>query len=106
LTKGIVEALVYIQEPANKRNVSEVLKKHLRLTRDEDIEASYKVTRLQMTGVDIAPNPEAWRRIQRLLARINPKVQDADLDQLLVGNAARSLEESGFLSEMRKRLRR
>jgi ABC-type nitrate/sulfonate/bicarbonate transport system substrate-binding protein len=106
LTKGTVEALVYIQESANKRNVSEVLKKHLRLTRDEDIEASYKVTRLQMTGVDIAPNPEAWRRIQRLLARINPKVQDANLDQLLVGNAARTLEESGFLPEMRKRLRR
>jgi ABC-type nitrate/sulfonate/bicarbonate transport system substrate-binding protein len=46
LTKGIVEALVYIQEPANTRDVTEVLKKHLRLTRDEDIEASYKVARL------------------------------------------------------------
>jgi ABC-type nitrate/sulfonate/bicarbonate transport system substrate-binding protein len=106
LTKGIVEALVYIQEPANKRDVSEILKKHLRLTRDEDIEASYKVTRLQMTGLDLAPNGEAWRRIQRLLTRINPKVQEADLDQLLVSNAVRNLEESGFLAEMRKRLGR
>ena len=40
LTKGIVETLVYILEPANKREVSEVLKKHLRLSKDEDIEAS------------------------------------------------------------------
>ncbi len=106
LTKGIVEALVYIQEPTNKRDVTEVLKKHLRLTRDEDIEASYKVARLQMTGLDIAPNPEAWRRIQRLLTRINPKVQEADLEQLLMNNAVRSLEENGFLPEMRKRLGR
>jgi ABC-type nitrate/sulfonate/bicarbonate transport system substrate-binding protein len=106
LAKGIVEALVYIQEPANKRDVSEVLKTHLRLTRDEDIEASYKVTRLQMTGLDIAPNAEAWRRIQRLLTGINPKVKEADLSQLLVSNAAMSLEESGFLPEMRKRLGR
>jgi len=104
LTKGIVEALVYIQEPANKSDVSEILKKHLRLTREEDIEASYKVTRLQMTGLDIAPNPEAWRWIQRLLTRVNPKVKEADLDQLLVSTAARTLEESGFLREMRKRL--
>jgi ABC-type nitrate/sulfonate/bicarbonate transport system substrate-binding protein len=104
LTKGIVEALVYIQEPANKSDVSEILKKHLRLTREEDVEASYKVARLQMTGLDIAPNPEAWRWIQRLLTRVNPKVKEADLDQLLVSTAARTLEESGFLREMRKRL--
>ena len=106
LTKGIVEALVYIQDGANKRDVSEILKKHLRLTREEDIEASYKVTRLQMTGLEIAPDPEAWRRIQRLLTRVNPKVKEADLDQLLVSTAARTLEESGFLREMRKRLGR
>src|SRR5918993_3476448 len=90
LTKGIVEALVYIQDGANKRDVSEILKKHLRLTREEDIEASYKVTRLQMTGLEIAPDPEAWRRIQRLLTRVNPKVKEADLDQLLESNAARA----------------
>lgn len=104
LTKGIVEALVYIQEPANKREVGEVLRKHLRLSREEDVEASYKVARLQMPALDIAPNPEAWRRIQRLLVRVNPKVQQADLEQLLVTSAARSLEDSGFLPEMRKRL--
>src|SRR5918995_5588076 len=92
LTKGIVEALIYIQEPANKREVGEVLRKHLRLSRDDDVEASYKVTRLQMPALDIAPNPEAWRRIQRLLMRVNPKVQQADLDQLLVTSAVRSVE--------------
>jgi ABC-type nitrate/sulfonate/bicarbonate transport system substrate-binding protein len=103
LTKGLVEALVYIQDPNHKREVMEVLKKNLRLSKDEDIEASYKVTRQQMPSLDVAPNPDVWRLIQRIVSRINPKVQEVDLDQLIVTNAVRNLEESGFLPEMRKK---
>ena len=103
LTKGLVEALVYIQDPSHKSEVMEVLKKNLRLSRDEDLEASYKVTRQQMPTLDVAPNPEVWRLIQRIVSRINPKVQEVDLDQLIVTSAARNLEESGFMPEMRKK---
>ena len=103
LTKGLVEALVYIQDPSHKRDVMEVLKKNLRLSKDEDIEASYKVTRQQMPSLDVAPNPEVWKLIRRLVSRINPKVQEVDLDQLIVTSAVRNLEESGFLPEMRKK---
>src|ERR687891_478211 len=35
LTKGLVEALVYIQDPAHKRAVMEVLRKNLRLSKEE-----------------------------------------------------------------------
>jgi len=103
LTKGLVEALVYIQEPSHKREVMEVLKRNLRLSKDEDVEASYKVTRQQMPSLDVAPNPEVWKLIRRLVSRINPKVQEVDLDQLIVTGAVRNLEESGFLTEMRKK---
>lgn len=103
LTKGLVEALVYIQDPNHKREVMEVLRKNLRLSKDEDIEASYKVTRQQMPSLDVAPNPEVWKLIQRIVSRINPKVQEVDLDQLIVTSAVRNLEESGFLAEMRKK---
>ena len=102
-TKGLVEALVYIQDPSHKRETMDVLKKNLRLSREEDIEASYKVTRQQMPTLDVAPSPEVWRLIQRIVTRINPKVQEVDLDQLIVTGATRSLEESGFLPEMRKK---
>src|SRR5437870_10221458 len=80
LTKGLVEALVYIQEPSHKREVMEVLKRNLRLSKDEDIEASYKVTRQQMPSLDVAANPDVWRLIHRTVPRINPRVQDVDLD--------------------------
>jgi ABC-type nitrate/sulfonate/bicarbonate transport system substrate-binding protein len=103
LTKGLVEALVYIQDPGHKRDVMEVLKKNLRLSKDEDIEASYKVTRQQMPSLDVAPSPDVWRLIQRIVSRINPKVQEVDLDQLISSSAVRNLEESGFMPEMRKK---
>jgi ABC-type nitrate/sulfonate/bicarbonate transport system substrate-binding protein len=106
LTKGLIDSLVFILDPANKRDVGETLKKNLRLTRDEDVEAAYKVSRLQMPNLDVAPNLEAWRLFKRLLARVNPKVQEADLEQIITGSIVQNLESSGFLPEMRKRLAR
>jgi len=106
LTKGIVEALAYILEPANKREVSEVLKKNLRLSKDEDVEASYRVSRLQMPNLDVAPNLEAWRTVKRLVAKVNPKVLDIELEQVIVNGPAQYLEASGFMAEMRKKLPR
>ena len=103
LAKGLVESLVYIQDPSHKREVMEVLKNNLRLSRDEDIEASYKVARQQMPSLEIAPSLEVWTLIRRIVARVNPKVQAVDLDQLIVTTAVRSLEETGFLPEMRKK---
>jgi ABC-type nitrate/sulfonate/bicarbonate transport system substrate-binding protein len=104
LTKGIVDSLVFILDPVNKRDVAETLRKNLRLSKDEDVEAAYKVSRLQMPNLDIAPNLEAWRLFKRLLVRVNPKVQEADLEQIITGSVVQNLEASGFLPEMRKKL--
>ena len=106
LTKGVIDSLAFILDPANKRDVMEALKKNLRLTKDEDIEAAYKVSRLQMPNLDIAPNIEAWKTFRRLLARVNPKVQEADLEQIITSTVVQNLEASGFLPEMRKKLGR
>ena len=91
LTKGVVESLVFILDPANKRDVGEALKKNLRLSKDEDIEAAYKVSRLQMPNLDIAPSLEAWQLFKRLLVKVNPKVQEADLDQMITGSVVQQL---------------
>ena len=106
LTKGLVDALAFILDPANKRDVAEALRKNLRLSRDEDVEAAYRVSRLQMPNLEVAPNLEAWKTFKRLLARVNPKVQEADLEQIITGSVVRDLEESGFLPDMRRRLAR
>jgi ABC-type nitrate/sulfonate/bicarbonate transport system substrate-binding protein len=106
LTKGLVESLVYILDPARKRDVMEILKKNLRLNKEEDMESSYRVTRLQMPNLDIVPNLDAWKTYRRIMARVNPKVQEADLEQIITASVANNLEESGFLPEMRKKLPR
>ena len=40
LTKGLIESLIYILEPANRREVAAILKRNLRLAKDEDGESS------------------------------------------------------------------
>jgi len=106
LAKGLIESLIYILQPGNRRDVAEILKKNLRLSRDEDAEASYRVAQLQMPNVEVGLNPDAWKTVRRLVARINPKVQEVDLDQVIVTSVVQNLEASGFLPEMRKRIPR
>ncbi len=102
IVKGVIEAVVFIHGPSHKQDVMEVLRKNLRLPKAEDAEASYRVLR-RMTNLDVAPNLEAWRSMQRIVSRVNPKVGQVDLTQVLDGSFVRRIEESGFLPEMRKR---
>ena len=102
LTKGMVEGVVFIQEPRNKREVMDALKKHLRLSTDQDAETSYNTLRLVAT-LDVAPDPEAWKNIQRFVSRVSPKVAQLDIHQIINGSFVKTLEETGFLAEARKK---
>jgi ABC-type nitrate/sulfonate/bicarbonate transport system substrate-binding protein len=106
LTKGLIESLIYILEPANKREVVAALKRNLRLGKDEDAEAAYRVAQLQMPNVEVGLNLDSWKTVRRLVARINPKVQEIDLDQVIVSSVMQNLESSGFMAEMRKKVPR
>jgi hypothetical protein len=59
-----------------------------------------------MPNLDVALNVDAWKTVRRLVTRINPKVQEVDLDQVIVTSVVQNLETSGFLPEMRKRIPR
>ena len=58
-----------------------------------------------MATLDMMPDPAAWKIVQKVIARINPKVAQVELSQLLYPVPVRSLEDSGFLPEARKKLR-
>jgi ABC-type nitrate/sulfonate/bicarbonate transport system substrate-binding protein len=103
LTKGMVDALVYILDPRNKREIAEVIKKHLRLASDEDAETSYNSLR-SISSLDIAPDPVAWKNVQRFTARVNPKVAQVDLSELTNLSIVKTLEETGYLAEARKKV--
>jgi hypothetical protein len=59
-----------------------------------------------MPNVEIGLNVESWKTVRRIVTRINPKVQEVDLDQVIASSVMQNLETSGFMSEMRKRVPR
>jgi ABC-type nitrate/sulfonate/bicarbonate transport system substrate-binding protein len=103
LTKGMVDALVYILDPRNKREVAAVMKKHLRLSSDEDAETSYTSLR-SISSLEIAPDPVAWKNVQRFTARVNPKVAQIDVNESINLSVVKALEDSGYLAEARKKV--
>jgi ABC-type nitrate/sulfonate/bicarbonate transport system substrate-binding protein len=103
LVKGMVDGLVFIHDPHNKRAVMDILKKHLRLSSDPDAETSYDSLRLVST-LDVTPDPEAWKNIQKFVARANPKVAQLDVNQIITGKFVKILEDTGYLPEARKKL--
>jgi NitT/TauT family transport system substrate-binding protein len=103
LVKGMIEGVVFIQDPRNKREVMDTLKKHLRLSTDQDAETSYNSLRTVST-LDVAPDPEAWRNIQKYVSRVTPKVAQLDINQIINVSFVKTLEENGFLPEARKKL--
>lgn len=104
LLRGVVDAVVMIHDPAAKSDVTEILRKAFRFPRLEDAEASYKVLNMMAT-VELMPDPAAWKIVQRIVAKINAKVAQVDINQLNNPAFVRGLEESGFLAEARKRVR-
>ena len=103
LIQGMVEAVVFIHDLKNKADVMQVLKKNLRFDKLEDTEMSYDVLR-KVATLEVDPDLEAWKTTQRIISQVNPKVGQADLNQLLDRSLIHGLEESGFLPEMRKRM--
>jgi NitT/TauT family transport system substrate-binding protein len=102
LLKGLVDAVLLIHDPSAKSDIVEILRKSFRFPRPEDAEASYKVLGLMAT-VEIMPDPVAWKVIQKIVARINPKVAQVDFNHLVNPAFVRNLEDSGFLAEARKK---
>jgi ABC-type nitrate/sulfonate/bicarbonate transport system substrate-binding protein len=104
VTKGLAEAVAFILNDSNKSEVTKVLARNLRLSRSDVIDGSYRVLR-RMTTLDMAPNLAAFKSVQRIVARINPKITQVDLDQIVDPSFVRNLEASGFLAELRKKIR-
>lgn len=103
LAKGMIDAIVYILDPRNRREVAGVMKKHLRFTSDDDAETSYHSLR-SITSLDIAPDPAAWKNVQRFIARVNPKAGQLDVNESINMTIMKALEENGYLAEARKKV--
>ena len=93
---------VHNDNPIHEVRRIEVLKKHLRLSTDQDAETSYNALRT-VSSLDIAPDPAAWRNIQKYVARVTPKVGQVDIHQIINGSFVKTLEDTGFIAEAKKK---
>ena len=87
---------------ATKGKLAATLKKHLRLTTDEDAETSYHSLR-SITSLDIAPDAATWKNIQRISAKVNPKVAQVDVNEAINTSIVKALEDNGYLPEAKKK---
>jgi bifunctional DNase/RNase len=58
-----------------------------------------------MATLDIAPNPAAYKSVQRIVTAVNPKIAQVDIEDIMDGSFVRTLESSGFIAEQRKKVR-
>jgi NitT/TauT family transport system substrate-binding protein len=93
---AIVEAIAFIQEPANKAAVMRSLAKGLRLSKPEDTAEGYEVIK-SLYERKIYPTPEGVRNTIRLLGTSNEKIRGLRAEDLIDDRIVRKLEQKGLL---------
>jgi NitT/TauT family transport system substrate-binding protein len=92
---AIVEAIAFIQEPANKAAVMRSLAKGLRLSKPEDTAEGYEVIKT-LYERKIYPSAEGVRNTIRLLGASNEKIRGLRTEDIIDDRTVRKLEQKGL----------
>lgn len=97
--KGIVEALAFIANPANKPSVLKILRDRLKITDPSMVEWGYEdITREHKR--EPYPTLEGLRIFQRLMKIQNPEVAQVRVEDLVDDRVIRKLAKSGFMDKL------
>lgn len=92
--RGLLDAVAFIRNPANKADVMKAVAKGMRLPRVEDAEEGYH----SMAGLyekKIYPSVDGIRNVIRLLGMTNEKIRRLKAEDLVDDSAVRKLEKEG-----------
>ena len=92
--RGLLDAVAFIRNPANKADVMKAVAKGMRLPRVEDAEEGYH----SMAGLyerKIYPSVEGIRNVIRLLGTNNEKIRRLKAEDLVDDSGVRKLEKDG-----------
>lgn len=92
--RAIAKAIAYIQDPANKQSVVNILMKWLRLPQVEDAVAGHEAIR-SLYSRRIFPTVDGVRNTVRILSRIDPKFAKLKAEDLIDERVVRKLEKEG-----------
>lgn len=95
LLTAIVEAIAFIQEPANKTAVLRSLSRGLRLAKPEDSAEGYDNVK-PLFERKIYPTVEGVRNTIRLLGMSNEKIRNLRAEELIDDRIVRRLEQKGL----------
>jgi ABC-type nitrate/sulfonate/bicarbonate transport system substrate-binding protein len=100
--KGLIEAIAYLLEPANKEVVTRAIATNLRLSNPNDAEEAYKAV---LNAYDRVPYPtvDGMKRLHGLLVSVNPKLAEAKVETLIDDSFVRKIESSGFVQSVAKK---
>jgi ABC-type nitrate/sulfonate/bicarbonate transport system substrate-binding protein len=92
--RALVEAITFIQRPANKAAVVATLTKNLQIVRPEDAEEGYEVIR-NVYERRVFPNVEGINNAIRLLGLGNEKIRQLKAASIVDDAIVRKLERDG-----------
>lgn len=95
LLTAVVEAIAFIQDPANKAAVMRILAKGLRLAKPEDTAEGYENVR-SLFERKIYPTVEGVRNTIRLLGMSNEKIRALRAEDIVDDRIVRRLEQKGL----------
>ena len=99
LVAAATEGLAFVQQPANRPVVLQVLMKHLRISNANAAESGYRDHLLTLNRKPY-PSLDGLRNAQRLMAQQNPKIAALKVEHLVDNRFVRSLDESGFIDRL------
>jgi NitT/TauT family transport system substrate-binding protein len=94
LLRALIDAIKFIQEPANQARATKSLAKGLRLSRVEDAADGYG-RMVTMYDRRISPNVEGVRNAVRLLGSVNEKIRRLKAEDLIDDSFVKKLEREG-----------
>jgi NitT/TauT family transport system substrate-binding protein len=92
--RGLLDAVTFIRNPANRVDVIKILAKGMRLPRVEDAEEGYQ----SMVGLyekKLYPSVEGIRNVIRLLGTTNEKIRRLKAEDLVDDSVVKKLEKDG-----------
>jgi NitT/TauT family transport system substrate-binding protein len=100
--KTMIEAVAVTLDPANKELVTRLLASNLRLTSPADAEESYLAV---IHSYERVPHTslEGMKRLQTLLAQINPKIAEVRVENVIDNSFMNKLEGSGYIQNVYKK---
>ncbi|HKY06654.1 MAG TPA: ABC transporter substrate-binding protein [Candidatus Binatia bacterium] len=93
--RAMVEAIAFINNPANKPAVVKTLARELRLSKVEDAQAGYEVMRT-LFDKRIYPNAEGLRNVVRLLGKSSEPIRKLKVEDIIDDRVVRKLEKEGL----------